>query len=64
MVNYVPAGRLFLAGREGPDGLAVDRLSAADVTVFLARECPRRSTSGARDLAALRRCCAICMWRG
>ena len=52
VVNYVPAGRLFLAGREGPDGLAVDRLSAADVSLFLAAECPRRSTSGARDLAS------------
>jgi integrase/recombinase XerD len=47
---YGPAARLFLAGREGPDGLGLERLGAADVSSFLARECPRRSVSGARDL--------------
>ena len=47
---YVPAARLFLEGREGPGGLALERLSAADVSVFLVRECPKRSVSGARDL--------------
>jgi site-specific recombinase XerC len=46
-----PAARLFLAGREGPDGLGLERLRAADVTSFLARECPKRSVSAARDLA-------------
>lgn len=35
---YAPAVRLFLAGREGPDRLALERLSAADVSTFLARE--------------------------
>jgi site-specific recombinase XerD len=34
------------------DGLALERLTAADVSVFLARECPKRSVSGARDLVA------------
>jgi integrase/recombinase XerD len=47
---YEPAARLFLAGREGRDGLGLKRLSAVDVSSFLARECPRRSVSGARDL--------------
>ena len=47
---YGPAARLFLAGWEGPDGLRLERLSAADVSSFLARECPKRSVSGARDL--------------
>jgi len=47
---YGPAARLFLAGREGPDGLGLERLCAADVTSFLARECSERSVSGARDL--------------
>lgn len=47
---YGPAARLFLAGREGPDGLGLGRLCAADVGSFLARECPKRSVSGARDL--------------
>ena len=47
---YGPAARLFLAGREGPDGLGLERLCAADVSSFLARECPGRSVTGARDL--------------
>ena len=47
---YVPAARLFLAGWDGPDGLGLERLCAADVSSFLARECPKRSVSGARDL--------------
>ncbi len=47
---YGPAARLFLAGREGPDGLGLERLCAADVSSFLARECPRRSVTRARDL--------------
>jgi site-specific recombinase XerD len=47
---YEPAARLFLAGWEGPNGLGLERLCAADVSAFLARECPRRSVSGARDL--------------
>jgi integrase/recombinase XerD len=49
---YVPVARLFLEGREGLDGLALERLSAADVSRFLAVECPKRSVSGARDLAS------------
>jgi integrase/recombinase XerD len=47
---YGPAARLFFSGRESPDGSGLERLSAADVTSFLARECPKRSVSGARDL--------------
>ena len=47
---YVPAARVFLAGRQGSGGLALDRLCAADVSSFLAAECPRRSVSSARDL--------------
>jgi integrase/recombinase XerD len=48
--GYGPAARLFLAGSEGPNGLRLEQLRAADVTSFLARECPKRSVSGARDL--------------
>jgi integrase len=48
---YGPAARLFLAGREGPDGLGLGRLCAADVSLFLARECAGRSVTGTRDLA-------------
>ena len=47
---YGPVARLFVAEREGPDGLGLERLSAADVSGFLARECPKRSVTGARDL--------------
>jgi integrase/recombinase XerD len=49
---YVPAARLFLAGREGMDGLGLERLSAADVSMFLVAECSKRSVTGARDLAS------------
>lgn len=47
---YVPAARLFLSGLDGSDGRDLARLAAADVSSFLARECPKRSVSGARDL--------------
>ncbi|HYJ56393.1 MAG TPA: site-specific integrase, partial [Mycobacterium sp.] len=49
---YVPAARLFLTGRDGPGGLRLDRLTAADVSIFLTRECPKRSVSGTRDLVS------------
>lgn len=49
---YVPAARLFLAGREGLDGLGLERLCAADVSMFLVAECPKCSVTGARDLAS------------
>lgn len=47
---YVPAARLFLAGWDGPVGLGLERMRAADVSSFLAGECPNRSVSAARDL--------------
>ena len=50
LVRYVPVARLFLAGRLGPGGLGLERLSAADVSLFLARECAKRSVAGAREL--------------
>jgi len=49
---YLPAARLFLTGREGLDGLGLERLSAADVSLFLVAECPKRSVTGTRDLAS------------
>jgi site-specific recombinase XerD len=49
---YLPAARLFVAGREGLDGLGLERLSAADVSMFLVAECSKRSVTGARDLAS------------
>jgi site-specific recombinase XerD len=54
-VRFEPDARLFLSGRLGPDGLDLERLSAADVSVFLARECPRRSVAGARYLVTVLR---------
>jgi integrase/recombinase XerD len=48
--NHERVARLFLAEREQPDGVALECLAAADVSLFLARECPKRSVSGARDL--------------
>jgi len=43
---YVPAARLFLSDLGGSNGLDLARLAAADVSSFLARECPKRSVSG------------------
>jgi integrase/recombinase XerD len=50
--KYGRVARFFLEERERIDGLALERLTAADVSEFLARECPRRSISGARTLVA------------
>ena len=47
---YVPTARLFLSELDGWDGLDLARLTAAEVSSFLARECEKRSVSGARDL--------------
>lgn len=47
---YVPTARLFLSGLDGVNGPDLGRLGAAVVSSFLARECPKRSVSGARDL--------------
>jgi integrase/recombinase XerD len=48
--SYVPVARLFLDGVMEADGSGLERLTAADVSSFLARECPRRSVAGARGL--------------
>jgi site-specific recombinase XerD len=47
---YVPAARMFLSALDAPNGPGLGWLAAADVSSFLARECPKRSVSGARDL--------------
>ena len=53
ITNYERAARMFLEDRVARVGaLKLERLTAADVSGFLGRECPRRSVSGARDLAA------------
>jgi integrase/recombinase XerD len=50
IASYERGARLFLEQR--PDGLELDRLTAADVSGFLARECRRLSVAGARHLGA------------
>ncbi|MHB8695834.1 MAG: tyrosine-type recombinase/integrase [Solirubrobacteraceae bacterium] len=42
--------RLFLIEREKLGGLELERLTAGNVSAFLAAECPKRSVTGARDL--------------
>jgi site-specific recombinase XerD len=54
---YVPAARLFLSDLGSSEGLDLARLTAREVSSFLARECPKRSVSGARDLV-----CALRSW--
>jgi integrase/recombinase XerD len=50
LVRYVPTARLFLDGVMEAGGRGLDRLAAADVSSFLARECRRRSIAGGREL--------------
>lgn len=50
--RYERVARLFLGDHERGGELVLQRLSAADVSGFLARECPKRTVSGARDLVA------------
>lgn len=50
LVRYVPVARLFLDGVIGVGGLELERVTAAEVSSFLARECRRRSVPGAREL--------------
>ena len=50
IVEYQRTAQLFLEQR--PAGLELERLTAADVSGFLARECPRRTVPGARHLVS------------
>ena len=50
VVRYECIARVFLEQR--PVGLELERLTAADVSAFLARECPRLSVAGARGLVS------------
>ena len=52
IAEYQRVARLFLEQRERSRGLALELLGAADVSGFLARECPLRSVAGARKLVA------------
>jgi integrase/recombinase XerD len=50
---YEPRARLFLSQCEELTGLALDRLTTADVSGFLARECPLRGAASAQLLVAV-----------
>jgi len=50
LVRYGPDARLFLEAVLGVGDAWVERLTAGDVSLFLARECPRRSFARAADL--------------
>jgi len=50
VVRYEAAARLFLTGRLSADGSGLERLGGADVSLFLAAECPKRSVWTARRL--------------
>ncbi len=52
---YEPRARRFLARRRGLEDLGLDRLTAADVTAFLAHECPLRGVAEARVLVVVMR---------
>jgi site-specific recombinase XerD len=53
--NYERVARLFLVDCLEVRRLALEELTAADVSAFLARECPKRSVSGARSLVFMLR---------
>ena len=50
--HYERVGRLFLSAQLDLRGVEVGHLSAADVSSFLRRECPRHSTAWAKYLVA------------
>jgi integrase/recombinase XerD len=50
IVRYECIAKMFLEQR--PVGFELDRLTAADVSGFLARECPRLGVAGARGLVS------------
>jgi integrase/recombinase XerD len=53
IIGYERGAGVFLEDRVAQvGGLELERLTAGDVSGFLARECPRRSVNAARDLAA------------
>jgi integrase/recombinase XerD len=54
--QYEPTARLFLSGRQVPEGLALGDLDAGDVSTFLASELPKHGVDGARCMASGLRC--------
>jgi hypothetical protein len=62
---YGPAARSFLSGWESSEGLGLHRLSAADVSSFLAGECRSAACPGHGIWCArCDRCCVTCTWQG
>lgn len=53
--NYERVARLFLVDCLEVRGLALEELTAGDVSAFLARECPKRTVSGARSMVFMLR---------
>ncbi|MGB3185676.1 MAG: tyrosine-type recombinase/integrase [Ornithinimicrobium sp.] len=51
--SYEPRARRFLAQRDGPRGLLLAELTAADVSGFLALECPRQGAGSAQVLVTV-----------
>jgi integrase/recombinase XerD len=53
--GYVDAVRPFLSDRVSPEGLALERLTAADITAFVVARCPRQARGAAKlTVTALR----------
>src|SRR4051794_17229538 len=50
---YEPRARRFLAHRDGPEGLRLAELTAADVSGFLAHECTRHGAASAQLLVSV-----------
>ena len=50
---YEPRARRFLAHRDRPEGLRLAELTAADVSGFLAHECPRHGAASAQLLVSV-----------
>ncbi|MCA1693351.1 MAG: hypothetical protein LC749_00715 [Actinobacteria bacterium] len=62
---YGPVARLFLSGWENPDGLGLERLSAAEVSSSWSVSV-RSAACRERAIWYVRcdRCCATCIWQG
>lgn len=55
VARYEHEARVFLSQREDVEGLGLERLTAADVSGLLVRECSLRSVAGARSLVFVAR---------
>ena len=53
VAGYEADARVFLSVRAAGDGRGLERLTAGEVSGFLARECARRRVSAARQLVTV-----------